>query len=539
MRRQQQLDLSRGRLFFGDNLEVIRRHIADESVDLVYLDPPFNSNRNYNVLFRQRDGRKAAGQVKAFDDTWRWDVGTARQFQTVIAGGGAVARCLLGFRELLGTTDLLAYLTMMAPRLVELHRVLKPTGSLYLHCDPTASHYLKVVMDSIFGPGAYLNEITWKRTYTHGNASRNFGSVTDVLLFYAKSSKYIWNQPYVPFAEDYVRKRFSGSDPDGRKWQSVTLRNPSPRPNLHYEYVASNGVTYTPHPNGWAVGRDRMERYDTEGRLHFPKRPTGQLRVKQYLDETQGVRASNLWDDIFPINSRAAERLGYPTQKPLALLERIVATSSEPDGVVLDPFCGCGTAVDAAQRLGRRWIGIDITRVAIEIIQQRLVANHGQLVHTLGGEPTTVDDAAALAELDKHEFQNWVCRRLELPEASKKGADRGIDARYQGLLDDGTAWSGIVSVKGGAVTVAHLRDLRGTVEREGADFGLLVTLRSPTKAMRQESADAGFSSDGVQRLQVLTVEELLRGVRPQLPQSGALASAAKAESKPRRLRRAV
>jgi site-specific DNA-methyltransferase (adenine-specific) len=508
-----------GRLFFGDNLEVLRRHIASESVDLVYLDPPFNSNRSYNVLFQHRSGKLPAAQVRAFDDTWRWDMAAAETYHEVLEAGGELATALEAMRSILGTTDMLAYLTMMGPRLVELRRVLKPTGSLYLHCDQNASHYLKLLLDAVFGPTSFRNEIIWKRTFTHGNVGRNFGAIVQSLFFYTVSNQYTWNQPFTSMDEDYVKKRFSGADSDGRKWQSVTLRNPSPRPNLRYDFTASNGVTYKPHPNGWAVGPDRMQRYDDEGRLHFPAKPTGQLRMKQYLDETRGVKASNLWVDIYPINSQAAERLRYPTQKPVALLQRIIATSTNQGDVVLDPFCGCGTTVDAAQALGRQWIGIDITAVAIDVIRERLAANYPNLHYDITGEPASIDEAEALATLDKHEFERWVMRRFGVDRPVKKGADRGIDGELTGPRGDGSRWRAIVSVKGGATNVTHIRDLRGTVAREKADLGLLVTLRKPTSAMRREAADGGFTKLGQPRLQILTVEDLLAGHQPELPPS--------------------
>jgi len=308
-------------LYYGDNLDVLRRYIADESVDLVYLDPPFNSNATYNVLFAEHTGEKAASQIKAFEDTWTWDEEAARTYFETAQAGGEVANALKAFYTLLGESNMMAYLAMMAPRLVELRRVLKPTGSIYLHCDPTASHYLKLLMDAVFGPVLFLNEITWKRTHSHGNVARNFGAVCDTLLAYTRSSGYTWNQQYTQFPPDYIERTFKYRDPDGRRWQSVTLRNPGVRPNLHFPFTASNGLTYQPHPNGWGCDEVRLRKYDREGRLQFPAKPGGALRLKMYLDESPGIRLQNLWEDIPPIGSQAAERLGYPTQKPEALLD--------------------------------------------------------------------------------------------------------------------------------------------------------------------------------------------------------------------------
>jgi len=314
---------------------------------------------------------------------------------------------------------------MMAPRLVELRRVLNATGTIYLHCDPTASHYLKMLMDAVFGPQRFLNEVTWKRTHSHGNVGRNFGSICDVLLIYTKNERYRWSQQYTLFADEYVEKTFKYEDADGRRWQSVTLRNPGRRPNLHYPYTASNGVTYHPHPNGWACDRERIERYDRENRLHFPTKSTGALRLKMYFDESNGVRLQNLWDDIPAIGSKAAERLGYPTQKPQALLERIIATSSSEGDTVLDPFCGCGTAIEAAQKLNRAWIGIDITHLAVGLIKYRLQNAFGDSVrdaYEVIGEPVTVRDAEQLANENPFQFQCWALGLVggEVKRATKR-----------------------------------------------------------------------------------------------------------------------
>jgi site-specific DNA-methyltransferase (adenine-specific) len=275
-------------------------------------------------------------------------------------------------RSFLRENDMTAYLAMMAVRLVELHRVLKATGSLYLHCDPVASHYLKLLLDSIFQPTNFRNEIIWKRTFAHGNVTTRFGNVTDTIFYYTKGKDFTWNQVFKQLSVEEIEEKYPNIDADGRRWQSVTLRNPGIRPNLHYPYNASNGVTYEPHPNGWSCNRERMQQYDREHRLHFPSNPNGALRLKMYADESKGERLQSLWDDIPPIGAQAQERMGYPTQKPLALLERIISASSNPSDVVLDPFCGCGTAVHAAERQRRKWIGIDITFPAIQIINDRL-----------------------------------------------------------------------------------------------------------------------------------------------------------------------
>lgn len=359
-------------LYYGDNLPVLRRYVDDESVDMVYLDPPFNSDQSYNVLFAEQDGSRSAAQIKAFGDTWRWDQASASAYHETVEAGGQVSLVLQAFRQAIGENDMLAYLSMMAPRLVELHRVLKSTGSIYLHCDMTASHYLKALLDAIFGPANFISEIIWKRTHSHGDPKRKFGAITDTIFLYGKTDEYLFHPQYRPFDADYVAATFKGRDENGRQWQSVTLRSPHPRPNLTYDYTAGNGVTYQPHRNGWSCDRERMEKYDREGRLHFPKKPSGSLRLKMYLDESPGVKIQNLWTDINPIGAQAAERLGYPTQKPEALLERIINASSREGDTILDPFCGCGTAIAVAERLHRRWVGIDITHLAVTLSKRRM-----------------------------------------------------------------------------------------------------------------------------------------------------------------------
>jgi len=516
----------KNKLYYGDNFEVLQRYVKDESVDLVYLDPPFNSRQDYNVLFAEKDGSQSSSQIHAFEDTWEWNIDAQRSYEMIVEQGGRVADALRAFKTFLFNSDMMAYLAMMAPRLVELRRVLKETGSIYLHCDPTASHYLKILMDAVFGPQLFGNEITWKRTFAHGNVGRNYGSVSDILLWYTKGPAYTWNQPFKALTLEQNVQKYPNVDPDGRRWQSVTLRNPGVRPNLHYPYRASNGVTYQPHRNGWSCNRERMEKYDREKRLHFPSAPDGALRLKMYEDESKGERLQNLWEDIPPISANAQERLGYPTQKPEALLERIIKASSNEGDVVLDPFCGCGTTVQVAQRLNRRWIGIDITHLAIGLIKKRLSDAFGPEIkstYDVIGEPTDFAGAAQLAEEDKYQFQWWALGQVGArPAEQKKGADRGIDGRLY-FHDDqsGKSKQIIFSVKAGGVSVPQVRDLRGVLEREKAEIGVFLCFEEPTKPMLREAAEAGFyrSSDGSTwpRLQVLTIQQILDGKQPEYP----------------------
>ena len=534
-------------LYYGDNLDILRRYIKDESVDLIYLDPPFNSDKSYNVLFRRQDGTRSAAQIRAFEDSWRWDREAVKAYGGLLDRGGPIADTVRALRTVVGDSDMLAYLAMMAPRLVELHRVLKETGSLYLHCDPTASHYLKLLLDAVFGPENFRNEIIWRRTSAHGDATTKYAAVHDTILYFAKSPRATKNQQFEPYSEEYIATHFVEIDPDGRRYRRVDLRSPSPRPNLTYDFTASNGITYKPHANGWAVSRERMDQLDREHRLFFPKKKSGRLRRKLYFDESPGVAISDNWIDIKPIFATGEERLGYPTQKPEALLERIISASSNPGDIVLDPFCGCGTTIAACEALGRRWIGIDLTHLAINLIKHRLIGAHGPDVQfQVIGEPTTLDEASELARSDKYQFQLWALGLVGArPNEIKKGADGGIDGRlYFDPTGTGNRDSQIIlSVKGGEnLHLAEVRDLRGVVEREHAEIGVLISFAEPTKKMRVEAADAGLYrpkwGGEYPRLQLLTVAELLKGARIDYPRSPGInrTLAPVRRSKPRRSR---
>jgi site-specific DNA-methyltransferase (adenine-specific) len=502
-------------LYYGDNLDILKNYIPSASVDLVYLDPPFNSNANYNVLFSQKDGHQSSAQIQAFEDTWQWDENAVHTFEVEVEKGGPVADALRAFHLILGDSNMMAYLTMMAPRLEELHRVLKPTGSLYLHCDPTASHYLKVILDMVFGAENFRNEIVWRRSHPKGHAFTRFATSHDVIFSYSKDcKKALWNPQYKEYDKFEIEKQYSLVDEDGRKYQLTSLLNPNPnRPNLTYEF---KGVTKV-----WRWTKERMLEADINGRIVVPKGGMGIPRYKRYLDEQEGIPVNDFWDDIELVSG--VESLGYPTQKPLALLERIIQASSNPGDVVLDPFCGCGTAIAAAQKLGRKWIGIDITHLAISLIKHRMEDAYGDdLEYEVIGEPTTVEGARELAEVDKYQFQWWSLGLLGArPADQKKGSDHGVDGRLY-FHDDssGKTKQVILSVKGGHTNVAHVRDLVGVLEREKAEMGVLISLEDATKPMRTEAASAGFyeSPWGKHpRVQVLTIEELLAGQGIDMP----------------------
>ena len=515
-----------GALYFGDNLHVLREEIKDEAIDLIYLDPPFNSKRDYNVFLKTPKGHESDAQITAFEDSWHWGEQAEREFSELLKHPNTdVAEMIQSLRRFLKESDMMAYLVMMANRLLELPRVLKPTGSLYLHCDPTASHYLKVVMDSIFGVEHFRNEIIWKRRTGSSSAvhqSNKFGVCTDSIFFYAKTPDVALHAQYNMDAEgyqEYIDKFFRYTDENGRKFRVDNLANPAPRPNLIYEYKG-----YKPPKNGWAISRDKMEQWDKEGRLYFPKDPNGRIQRKRFLDELKGKPIQSLWDDIEPIGAHAAEKLGYPTQKPLALLERIIEASSNKGDIVLDPFCGCGTAVHAAQKLGRDWIGIDITHLSISLIEKRMKDAFPGLEFPVHGTPKDLEGARNLAERDKYQFQWWACSLVGAQpyQGKKKGADGGIDGIKFFQDDEQGAKKIIVSVKGGEhVTRTQIADLKNTVEREKAAMGIFVTLSEPTDPMVKESVTAGFyeSVKGeFAKIQILTIEDLLSGrKRPEHP----------------------
>lgn len=550
------------RLYFGDNLHVLREHVAAASVDLVYLDPPFNSKRDYNLLFKTPKGHESDAQITAFEDSWHWGEQAEREFAEILRSPNTdVAELMPALRAFLGENDMMAYLVMMANRLLELHRVLKSTGSLYLHCDPTASHYLKIVLDGVFGVMSYQNEIIWKRTTTHSD-SKTWSRVADTIFFYTKTSNFTWNTPREAHNEEYLSTKYKHVDESGRVFRLDNMTSPNPRPNMMYEWRG-----YASPEKGWRYERATMQKLHDEDRIWYPRMKDGtedtskRPQLKRYLDEMGGGGVmGTIWTDISPINSQAQERLGYPTQKPLALLERIINASSNPGDVVLDPFCGCGTAVHAAQKLDRRWIGIDITHLAIALIEKRLkdafpylnrvkpdktarvapgvgavaepeAPEYMQQFEVIG-TPEDLDGARDLAQRDKYQFQWWACSLVNAQpyQGKKKGADGGIDGLIFFQDDKGAAKKIVVSVKGGDnVNVAMVRDLAHVVAREKAEIGLFVTLADPSKPMQVEAVKEGFYASpdtGAQfpKIQILTIAGLLDGSEraryPDLAQGG-------------------
>ncbi len=521
-------------LFYGDNLDILRQYFIDECVDLIYLDPPFNSSRNYNVLFKDEKGLESEAQIIAFEDTWHWTPEAEHTYIKLLTHAPQqVAVILEALRASIGTNQMMAYLTMMSIRLIELHRVLKPTGSLYLHCDPTASHYLKIILDAIFGAQNFRNEIIWKRQSAHSDAKTKFSDVTDTILFYVKSKDAYFAPQYGEYDPEYLTKFYRFDDQDGRgPYRLDNMASPNPRPNMMYEWLGF------PWPQkGWRYQRETMQKLHDEGRIYYPRKPDGSLdttkrpALKRYIAEQEGSIITNAWTDIQSLHSSDAERLGYPTQKPLALLERIIQASSKPGDIILDPFCGCGTAIAAAQKLDRRWLGIDITHLSIALQKYRLEAMFPGIKFKVIGEPEDLGAAQHLAQHDRYQFQWWALSLVrakplgaqEGSKAGKKGSDKGIDGIIN-FIDDNTGKTKrvIVQVKSGHVKSGDVRDLVGTIQREQAAIGIFITLEPPSRDMKAEAASAGFYfSPGwgreYQRIQILTIEELLHGADVNMP----------------------
>ncbi|MBV9849064.1 MAG: restriction endonuclease [Armatimonadetes bacterium] len=531
-------------LYYGDNLDILRRFVDDQTVDLIYLDPPFNSNRDYNVLFKEQSGAASPAQIKAFGDTWNW-AGAAPAWADfpALCPNAKVIELMWGFHNTLDENDVMAYLVMMAPRLFHLHRALKPTGSLYLHCDPTASAYLRLILDALFKPRNFKNEIIWKRTSAHSSAKR-YGPIHDNIYYYSKSDIFTWNPHYTAHGSEYIETFFDQTDADGRRWKRSDLTGAGTR-NGETGQVW-RGIDVTAKGRHWAYPPSVLEELDVQGRVHWPNKPGGMPRLKQYPEDLAGIPLQDVWNDIRPMHNLSQERMGYPTQKPLALLERIISASSNPGDVVLDPFCGCGTAVVAAQKLGRRWVGIDITPIATSLVQKRLFdafeARDSRLVSAddpqaqarafrVEGLPTDEAGARAMFEADHKKFEMWAVGLIPAIPQEKKGADGGIDGVAYFDVGGKDLAKAVVQVKGGRnIGAAGVQQLRGAMGKNNAPLGFYVSLEAPTKPMLAEALAAGFykAPTGVGRqvpaLQVRTVAELLCGRDFDFPVTGANAS---------------
>lgn len=551
-------DGSRNTLFFGDNLEILQKHVPAGSVDLVYLDPPFNSKRDYSLLFKEKDGSDSAAQMVAFEDTWTWNQTSELAFRQIVASApNRVVDCVEALRTLIGENDMLAYLVMMAQRLVELHTVLKPTGSLYLHCDPAASHYLKIVLDAIFGPERFRNEIIWRRTGAHGKTKR-YGPIHDVILYYTKSKQFTWNQPYRPYMRGHVKEHF---EQDAQGWKTAYYGNVMTGSGTRGGESGKpwKGVDPTAKGRHWAIPGKLIEGFedDVEGMTQHQKMDLlwdrGLIKFvegdtwpiyERYITPTDGTPVGDVWAyqpytegtvfgteegvdaDVRWLNPRDKERLGYPTQKPVSLLERIVGASSNEGDVVLDPFCGCGTTIDAAQRLGRRWVGIDVTTLSVDLMDSRLRTTYGESVrdtYDILGVPRDLAGAQSLFEQNPFEFERWCVTQVSGQPNEKQVGDRGIDGVIRFPLDaKGSTGKIMVSVKGGATNPGHVRDLIGTVDTTRAAMGIFIMLKKPTRGILEAAARSGTythpsTHQSYPKIQVMTVEDLLAFKRPDAP----------------------
>jgi len=524
------------KLYFGDNLEVLREYIPDESVDLIYLDPPFNSQAGYNVLFETPKDEAISAQAQAFRDSWTWLEDAQDSYLEIMRLGGSTARFIDALKSALNESDMMAYLVMMAIRLRELHRKLKQDGSLYLHCDPTASHYLKIVLDGVFGPKAFRSEVIWKRTSAH-SAAKRWADVHDCILFYSKSENYVWNDIFIDY-DDAYKARYRNVDEQGRRWTDDNLTGPGTRGGDS----GSPWKGFNPTERGlhWKVSRNavidligeeeadklsttqKLDILDQHSLIYWPS-SGGFPRFKRTLG--QGVRLQDIIVDIPPLNSQAQERTGYPTQKPLALLDRIIRASSRPGQVILDPFCGCGTTVDAAERADRMWIGIDIAVHAVKVIEGRLIGlgkkrNH-PVTYDIELLPRDFASAVKLAEKDKYQFQwwaNYLFNPHALREKGKKGADRGIDGELFFPNGPGRPWGRMLtSVKGGKIELDDIRAFAHVLDSEKAEMGLFICLYPPTEKMRTEAVREGYADvvhGDLPKLQIVSIEEWFKGTNP-------------------------
>lgn len=523
------------KLFYGDNLTIMQG-MPLHSVDLIYLDPPFKSDQNYNLVYKTMTGKPVPEQAQAFCDTWEMDAEKEHLAKTmpVLMREKGIDDYYVEFWRLwmnaLRYTQphLLAYLIYMVQRLLYMKTLLRSTGSIYLHCDPTASHYIKIMMDGIFGHQNFRNEIIWKRTSAH-SSGRKYGAIHDVILFYSRSDKFTWNVQYGPYDKDYIEKEFRAEADSDRP--------------VKYENLTGAGITkgrsgqpwrgVDPSASGrhWAIPsrilrqfcideklstQDKLEKLLAVGRIKINADGKPLMRgLKTYLDELPGMPLQDIWTDVLRVGNTAKVRLGYPTQKPVELLKRIIEASSRENAVVFDPFCGCGTTVYAAQETGRNWIGCDVAILAIKLIRE-ILGERYRLVEgkhfTVDGIPVSVEQAEELFKHDPFQFQHWAVERIGGFPTQKKGADFGIDGRLYFETKD-TLKSMIISVKGGHIRPTDIRDLRGVLEREeGAELAGFISLQEPTKAMREEAAKAGmynYGNESYPRLQLLSIKEIV------------------------------
>ena len=534
------------KLFYGDCLTIFQE-MRKHSVDLIYLDPPFNSNREYNAIYKDETGRPLPDQIEAFCDLWTLDEERERAIRTMpvlmrdVGIEDEVAEFWKLWMNALRNTQprLLAYLSYMVERLIQMKIILKPTGSIYLHCDPAASHYIKVMLDAIFGHGNFRNEVIWRRTGAHGRSKR-WGPIHDTILFYSNGDRYTWNRVMESHDADYMEKYYRSEDSSGL-YQAISLTGPGSRSgssglpwrgiepgNRHWELPPDRSLPdWFAFPDGYPkmTCQERLDVLDDQGLIYWPKR--GRIpRFKRYASVVGGNPIQDIVYDIRPIGAHSKERLGYSTQKPVELIKRIIEASSNPGDVVMDPFCGCATTLEAAHMLGRRWVGIDIAihaikRVAQVRLQDRLGLVEGQ-DFVIDGVPRNIEGAKDLWTRDKYHFQKWAVEEVDGFVTTKRTADGGIDGRlYFAIPREKTLQSMAIEVKGGKnVNINAVRALRGVLDNDEALLAGLIIMdplgQTKDRNFHRDMAQAGdMEVDGVKysRMQMLTVEEILNGKR--------------------------
>ncbi len=510
-------------LYYGDNITIMQR-MPKWCVDLIYLDPPFNSKQNYNLIYRNMTGKPVPDQAEAFCDTWEMDAQKeeiARSMPILMREHG-IADYYVEFWRLwinaLRHTQphLLAYLIYMVQRLLYMRSILRPHGSIYLHCDPTASHYIKVMMDGIFGHKNFQNEISWKRTSAHSSANR-YGRVHDVILFYTASDNFTWNHVYQPYDKDYVDTFFDQTDGNGRRWKRENITGAGVSRGVTGQ--PWRGIDVTAKGRHWGVPPAELDKLDAAGRIHWPKKAGGMPRLKQYPEDLKGVPLQDVWTDIRPMHNLSEDRLGYPTQKPVPLLDRIIQASSNPGDVVFDPFCGCGTTIYSAVKNGRKWIGCDIAILSIKLVREILTGDKFRLVEghdfEVNGIPVSVEQAEELFKRDPFQFEHWLVERVGgFP--TKKTGDKGIDGRMYFETNEGLRCM-VLSVKGGKLRPTDVRDLRGTLaDMPDTEMAGFLSIQEPSKAMHEAASLAGqydYGGTKYDRLQFLTVKQILEEKR--------------------------
>lgn len=528
----------------GDNLEEMRK-FPDACIDLIATDPPFNSKRDYFVPYRDQHGQEPDTLVRAFTDTWNWGEAAEDAYQyLLVEEGGQIGDTVQGLRQFLNETPMMAYLVMMAIRIVEMHRILKSTGSLYLHCDPSASHYLKIILDAIFSANNFRNEIVWQRTSAHNDGNR-FGRVHDIILFYSKGQKPLWNPIYTEHDAEYVEKFYRHEDERGRyrigdltaagvrqgesgqPWRGVNPTAVGRHWGIPHRKSCPENVQLPEGYENFSVQK-KLKALDASGLIYWP--PRGRVPgFKRYLSTSKGRRVHDIITDVNPLSGQSKERTGYPTQKPIELYKRIVTASSNEGDLILDPFCGCGTTLMAAEELNRYWIGIDLTYLAIGAVRQRIEERFPQIRNavTVIGTPENEEQALELARNTPHAFEEWcVTHVLKFKSNAKKVADGGIDGTFRfpiGSVKGRQAFGkAVAQVKGGNYTLSHIRDFRTAMQNVEADLGVFVVTAPPTRGMQTEAARAGtyrhpFLDMETPVLQIYELQNYFRCILPKLP----------------------